>query len=280
MFGLFKRKRPTVMDGMIRLVYGDNPPPKSADLERSIAIAYRDLLCERVPFDRVKQRASELFKGPNPYSTLDLAASTALGFFMDPEYMPALQECQIGAGLRVADWAKDGSVPRLLAQSFEDVLYRRYKPQPPEAPDKPQPSKATERPVITEEVEREIISLVDGLLTVQLMGEYKRLRDAFPALMTNKLAAGYVFGFQDCCLKTLGFVDSKEPEAGSSLIRSNYQSIFGDEAGWALYKMSIDAQMDSEQARKRSSANTEPRSNFFYVRLSMRQQRNNGVLNS
>jgi hypothetical protein len=128
MFGLFKKKPPTVMDGMIRLIYGANPPSKSADLERSIAIAYRNLLCERVPLSQVKQLASELFKGPVPYSTLDLAVSTALGFFKDPEYVPALQECQIGARLRVAGWARDGSVQRLLAQSFEEVLYRRYKP--------------------------------------------------------------------------------------------------------------------------------------------------------
>jgi hypothetical protein len=138
MFGLFKKKKPpTMMDAMIRLVYGPNPPPKSADLERSIAIAYRDLLCERVPLARVKQRAGELLKGPIPHSTHDLAVSTALGFFRDPEYMPTLQECQIVARLRVADWAKDGSVPLLLAQSFEEVLYRRYKPQRPESPERP-----------------------------------------------------------------------------------------------------------------------------------------------
>jgi hypothetical protein len=128
-FGLFKKKQPTVMDAMIRLVYGANPPSKSADLERSIAIAYRDLLCEQVPLSQVKQLASELFKGPVPYSTLDLAVSTALGIFKDPEYVPVLQECQLVARLRVAEWTKGGMVPPLLAQSFEEVLYRLYKPQ-------------------------------------------------------------------------------------------------------------------------------------------------------
>jgi hypothetical protein len=48
MFGLFKKKSPTVMDGMIRMVYRANPPPKSADLERSITIAHEDLLFEKV----------------------------------------------------------------------------------------------------------------------------------------------------------------------------------------------------------------------------------------
>jgi hypothetical protein len=90
------------------------------------------------------------------------------------------------------------------------------------------------------------ISLINDQLTLQVVPSYKRLRDAFPVLMTNKLAAGYVFGFQDSCFQTFGLLDPKEHEAGSLLIRSSYQSIFGDEAGWALYEMSIDAQMDSE----------------------------------
>jgi len=64
--------------------------------------------------------------------------------------------------------------------------------------------------------------------------------------MTNKLAAGYVFGFQYSCFQTFGLIHPKEREASSSLIRRSYQSIFGDEAGWALYEMSIDARTDSE----------------------------------
>jgi hypothetical protein len=40
MFGLFKKKPPTVMDALIRTVYGANPPSKSADFVRSITIAY------------------------------------------------------------------------------------------------------------------------------------------------------------------------------------------------------------------------------------------------
>jgi hypothetical protein len=36
--------------------------------------------------------------------------------------------------MRVVNWAKDGKVVKPLAQSFEEVLYRVYKPQPSEAP--------------------------------------------------------------------------------------------------------------------------------------------------
>ncbi len=129
MFGLFKKKPPTMLDSLIRTIYGPSPPSKSADLERSITIAHEDLLFEHVPLSEVKQKARELCKGPIPYSTHDLAVSTALGFFKSPEYVPALQECQIPARLRVANWVKDGKVVKPLALSFEEVLYKIYKPR-------------------------------------------------------------------------------------------------------------------------------------------------------
>jgi hypothetical protein len=144
-FGLFKKKSPTVMDGPIRTIYGANPLPKSADLERSITIAHEDLLFERVPLSEVKQRASELFKGSIPYSTHDLAVSTALAFFKNPEYVPALRECQIPARMRVRNWAIDGKVVKPLAASFEEVLYRLYKPQLPEAGERPMANEEADR---------------------------------------------------------------------------------------------------------------------------------------
>jgi hypothetical protein len=59
MFGIFKKRQPTAMDALIRLMYGDHPPPKSADLERAITIAH-DLLCEKVPITEVRCIASGL----------------------------------------------------------------------------------------------------------------------------------------------------------------------------------------------------------------------------
>ena len=128
MLSIFKRKPPTAMDAIIRTIYGANPPRKSADLERSVTIAHEDLLFERVPLSEVKRVAGELFQGPIPYSTHDLAVSTALAFFKAPEFVPVLTECQIPARLRVANWTKAGKVVGPLAQSFEAVLYRAYKP--------------------------------------------------------------------------------------------------------------------------------------------------------
>ncbi len=145
MFGLFKRKPPTVMDGLIRAIYGANPPPRSAELERSITIAHEALLFGRVPLSEVRQRATELFKGPIPYSTHDLAVSTALAFFKAPEFMKVLSEYQILARLRVVDWAKDGAIITPLAQSFEAVLYRVYKPNLSGAPEGPMTNEEAER---------------------------------------------------------------------------------------------------------------------------------------
>jgi hypothetical protein len=103
MFGFFKKKPPTAMDALIRTIYGANPPPKSADLERSITIAHEDLLLERVPLSAVKRKAAELFQGPIPYSTHDLAVSAALAFFKAPEFTRALEDCQMPARLRVSN---------------------------------------------------------------------------------------------------------------------------------------------------------------------------------
>jgi hypothetical protein len=128
MFGLFKKKTPTAMDAFIRAVYGANPPRKSADLDRSITIAHEDLLLESVPLSEVKRVAGELFEGPIPYSTHDLAVSTSLAFFKKPEFVEALKECQLFARLRVVNWAKDGKVVIPLAQNFEEMLYKVYQP--------------------------------------------------------------------------------------------------------------------------------------------------------
>lgn len=129
MFGIFKKKQPTAMDGVIRAVYGDHPPAKSADLERAVTIAHEDLLCEVVPISEVQRVASGLFAGPMPYSTHDLSVATALSFFKDPALVEHLKgEIQVGARLRVLNWMKAGKVAPGVLKIFEDTLYRVYKP--------------------------------------------------------------------------------------------------------------------------------------------------------
>ena len=138
MFGIFKKKQPTAMDGVIRAIYGDHPPAKSADLERAVTIAHEDLLCEVVPVTEVQRLASGLFAGPMPYSTHDLSVATAMSFFKDPALIEHLKgEIQIGARLRVLNWMKAGKVAPGVLKIFEDTLYRVYKPSA-EAADKPE----------------------------------------------------------------------------------------------------------------------------------------------
>jgi hypothetical protein len=237
MFGLFKKKPPTAMDALIRAIYGANPPPKSADLERSITLAHEDLLFERVPLTEVQRVAGELIQGPIPYSTHDLAVSTALGFFKAPEFMRAVEECQIFARTRVVNWAKDGKVVSPLAQSFEEVLFRAYGPNQ---------SEATDRPTTNQETDEPIISLIESLLTAQLILRHEHPKDILSILMTNKLAAGYVFGFHDSCLTRFGRIDPSDPKAGLALMQTSYQSIFGNQSGLALFEVSVASQEDSE----------------------------------
>lgn len=153
MLGLFKKKQPTAMDGVIRAIYGDHPPAKSADLERAVTIAHEDLLCEVVPISEVQRVASGLFSGPMPYSTHDLSVATALSFFKDPALVEHLKgEVQVGARLRVLNWMKAGKVARGVLKIFEDTLYRVYKPTA-EVADEPE----------AEESKGALKGLVDGI---------------------------------------------------------------------------------------------------------------------
>lgn len=126
-FGIFKKRQPTGMDAVIRLMYGDNPPKKSADFATACKLAYSDLLLETVSFESVRNCAQGLFDSPMPYSTYDLATSVALSFLKDNSLVPKLYNIQLSARLQVSSWAKDGKVAAPLAHSFESVLYNLYK---------------------------------------------------------------------------------------------------------------------------------------------------------
>ena len=66
MFGIFKKKQPTAMDVVIRAIYGDHPPTKSADLERAVTA------------DRDERVDAETVDGPNLPSSEWLAVAQAL----------------------------------------------------------------------------------------------------------------------------------------------------------------------------------------------------------
>jgi hypothetical protein len=90
------------------------------------------------------------------------------------------------------------------------------------------------------------MTLIENLLAAQLALEHERPRDAFPVLVTNKLAAGYVFGFHDSCFQIFGHLDRNEPDKGFALIKASYQSIFGDQPGLNLFNSSVHWQNDPD----------------------------------
>jgi hypothetical protein len=129
MFGLFKKKKPAnALDEFIFAMYGNPPPPKRANLKEAIAIASAELLLGVVAEQEVRELAEDLCSGPIPYSTHDLALSVALNFFRQPEYVPHLWNAQLIARLKAAQWFQEGLAVHLLVASFEDVLYKLYKP--------------------------------------------------------------------------------------------------------------------------------------------------------
>jgi hypothetical protein len=127
-FGFFGKKPPTMMDGLVQSIYGNKPRKKLADLLEASRIACEELLCEIIEYSDVHVLAKKLFDGPMPYSTHDLAISVSLNFFKDADLFDDLKEAQIAARLQVLQWVREGKVVVPLAQAFEEVLYKLYKP--------------------------------------------------------------------------------------------------------------------------------------------------------
>jgi hypothetical protein len=129
MFGFSKTKKPkTLLDEFIFAVYGNPPPPKRANVQQAIRLASDELLVGSVAESEVRTLAQQLSAGPIPYSTHDLALSVALNFFKRPDYMPHLRTAQMFARLKMLEWMEEELVVPMLAKSFEDNLYKLYKP--------------------------------------------------------------------------------------------------------------------------------------------------------
>lgn len=91
-----------------------------------------------------------------------------------------------------------------------------------------------------------VVEIIEQLLSLQLAFDQKHPRDAFPTLMTNRLAAGYVFGFHDACFHIYGFSSPNDRAAGMGLLEASYKHIFGDQAGFVLFGSSLRWQTDRE----------------------------------
>lgn len=129
MFGFGKKKKPkTALDSFITAAYGDPPPPKRANVPEAARLASDELLMGNINSSEVTRLAQELASGPVPYSTHDLALSVALNFFKRPECMERLREAQMFARLKMVEWFQKGLVAPMIVKSFEEVLYKLYKP--------------------------------------------------------------------------------------------------------------------------------------------------------
>lgn len=130
MFGFFsKKKKPkNALDEFIFAVYGNPPPEKRARVGQAVQIA-NELLLGLIDEKEVSQKAIELNDGPIPYSTHDLGLSVAFGFLKNPENSSRFFEAQLLFRMRMVEWMQEGLVAPPLAQSFENVLYKIYKPK-------------------------------------------------------------------------------------------------------------------------------------------------------
>ena len=129
MFGLFKRKLEpkNTLDTLIFTIYGNPPPAKRANVGQAVALA-TDLLAGSIAESEIAKQAIALNDGPIPYSTHDLALAIAMSFLQKPENVPLLFSIQLLVRMKMLEWVKAGLVAPLLAQSFEGVLYKLYKP--------------------------------------------------------------------------------------------------------------------------------------------------------
>ena len=128
MFGWGSKKR-TVMDEYIRVYYGADPPKRRADVEFAVTLACTKLLGNYVDAEEVRCIASNLYSGPIPYSTHDLALAAALSFYKSANLkrLEALSGVQLSARMELLDWLKEGYVAPMIAKTFEDNLYQLFK---------------------------------------------------------------------------------------------------------------------------------------------------------
>jgi hypothetical protein len=130
MFGLFskKQKPKTALDSYIFKMYGNPPPPAGrANLDEAVNLAFNDLFSGQIEIELVRDHATKLHTGQIPYTTHDLALSTAIYFYKEVKYMSKLEAVQIFARLEALQWFKNGLLHKEILRVFENDLYKIYK---------------------------------------------------------------------------------------------------------------------------------------------------------
>lgn len=100
-------------------------------------------------------------------------------------------------------------------------------------------------------------STISQLVTLSLVTKYEQPKDSFGNFMTNKVAAGYLFGMHDALLQRWRLVDRDNSQAGLSLMQISYQRLFGTQAGYVLISMSIHNQSNADFIKGRMSGGVE-----------------------
>jgi hypothetical protein len=99
---------------------------------------------------------------------------------------------------------------------------------------------------LSDESSNSFFKIMTGLLTIQLAARFNNPPDAFPSIITNKWASGYVFGFHDAFARRLTLLSDADPAPGLDVIRRSYTNLFGEIAGHLLFNMSIHWQTDHD----------------------------------
>jgi hypothetical protein len=125
-----KKRSSTAMGALIDATYGRNAK-KTANVVEAVALASNDLLLGRFDKEDIEELAVALSNGPMPYSTHDLAASVALGLLRKVPYesRKAFFDVQLRARMAIGSWVAEGKLSPLLAQAFEQTLYKYYHPE-------------------------------------------------------------------------------------------------------------------------------------------------------
>jgi hypothetical protein len=106
------------------------------------------------------------------------------------------------------------------------------------------PSRPPQLPTVANDDSKEFIKLVNTLIGLQILPKYARPHDAFGSIMTNKRAAGYLFGFHDAFLQRIMNVNQSNKNMSIKLVEMSYKNMFGEQAGYILFDRSLHWQDD------------------------------------
>ena len=99
---------------------------KNIDHEKSINIAFNDLLGKSIEINIIKNKMVsgkyELFSN----TTYELALLVAMAIFKDPNFTEKLQNIQMTARLKAIEWFEKNLINERLANNFEEDIYQLY----------------------------------------------------------------------------------------------------------------------------------------------------------